>query len=107
VDLDGNIGFIDFEDDPCASLSLADAQMRDLLLFFYSCLLLMRNNEENVSMFVREFLQRYPQPSRHRFFTLMKRLRWLKRVPAFGFLGRDFVQMQYMVEFFQKDIFVN
>ena len=102
VDENEVIGFIDFEDDPGASLSLHDAQIRDLIMFFYSSLYLLRNEKSAVVPQISDVIQRYPKSSQDKLASLVKRLRCLRWIPSFGFLGRDLVRLKFMVSVLEK-----
>lgn len=78
VDASGQIGFLDFEEDPVQAMTLVDAQVRDWLVFMAGTARHIPQNEDELSELLAEPLAQVPPDTRARM-----RL----TVPRLGFLG--------------------
>lgn len=88
---DGVIGYIDFEDDPAASLPLVLCQARDLLCYVHSSALYLREGgalEHARTLWAAWLNQRSPAV-RAVLARSAARLAWLRHLPADRRLGRD------------------
>lgn len=88
---DGVLGFIDFEDDPSASLPLALCQVRDLLCYVHSTALYLR--QAGALPAARQhwagWLAQQAPALRTLLSTTAARLSWLRHLPQSRRLGRD------------------
>lgn len=88
---DGQVGFIDFEDDPGAVLPLALCQARDALCFAHSSALSL--HEADAMSMARPiwhaWLARGSPPMQAALVASAARLAWLRHLPASRRLGRD------------------
>lgn len=87
---DGVIGFIDFEDDPGESLSLAECQARDWLSYLHSTALPLRASKpEGAGQAWHDALAPADPAVRERLAQAAQRMRWLRSLPAHRRWGRD------------------
>lgn len=87
----GDIGFIDFEEDPGQDLSLAECQARDLLCFIFSISLLFADSATRamaIPVFA-DVLMHQRMETRHVTLKTMGRLAWMRHLPAGELLGKD------------------
>jgi len=88
---DGVVGYIDFEDDPAASLPLAQCQARDVLCYVHSTALYLRESGALASarpLWAAWLAQRSPAV-RAVLATSIGRMAWLRHLPQSRRLGRD------------------
>lgn len=88
---DGIVGYIDFEDDPAASLPLAQCQARDVLCYVHSTALYLRESgalEAARPLWAAWLAQRSPAV-RGVLATSIARMAWLRHLPRSRRLGRD------------------
>jgi hypothetical protein len=88
---DGIVGYIDFEDDPAASLPLAQCQARDVLCYVHSTALYLRESgalEAARPLWAAWLAQRSPA-ARGVLATSIGRMAWLRHLPQSRRLGRD------------------
>lgn len=93
---DGGIGFIDFEEDPRRNLSLADCQARDLLCLIYSVAFFFTTRharQQLASQLTTHLAWRNPE-ARATVLSVMRRLQWLRHLPASPHLGKDTLRVQ-------------
>ncbi|MGD9944560.1 MAG: hypothetical protein AB7L76_01810 [Burkholderiaceae bacterium] len=84
------IGFIDFEDDPAASMSLTHAQVRDWALFLFSTSAAVEaGGPAEAARRFRTVMTREIAGVSFETLELLRRLRWLARVPGHPRWGRD------------------
>lgn len=90
------IGFIDFEEDPRVNLSLADCQARDLLCLIYSVAFFFTSQRERRQLAnrLRLHLAGRDPATRATVLSVMRRLQWLRRLPASPRLGKDTLRVQ-------------
>ncbi len=87
---DGVIGYIDFEDDPGATLSLAECQTRDWLSYLHSTALLVYGAAPHAAgAHWHAVLESADAPVRERLALAARRMRWLRHLPAGRRWGRD------------------
>src|SRR5690606_18911149 len=86
--LDGEIGFIDLEEDPATTMSLAAAQARDLLFYAHSTARFLAGQPGVHAGLLRERLQGVPDEVRAEVARTAGALRWLV-APARLFGGRS------------------
>lgn len=88
---DGQVGFIDFEDDPAAVLPLALCQARDALCFAHSSALALHEADALASArpLWSAWLAQGTPPMRQAVAESAVRLGWLRHLPASRRLGRD------------------
>ena len=87
---DGVIGFIDFEDDPGETLSIAECQARDWLSYLHSTALPLRASKpEGAGEAWRATLAQADPAVRERIALAARRMRWLRSLPAHRRWGRD------------------
>lgn len=87
---DGVIGFIDFEDDPGQTLSLAECQARDWLSYLHSTALPLNGLQpEGAGDAWRNALAPANSAVRERIAVAAQRMRWLRKLPAHRRWGRD------------------
>ncbi len=88
---DGIVGYIDFEDDPAASLSPAHCQARDVLCYVHSTALYLCESGALASarpLWAAWLAQRTPA-TRTVLATSIGRMAWLRHLPPSRRLGRD------------------
>lgn len=83
--LDGRVGFIDLEEDPATTMSLASAQARDLLFYAHSTARFLAGQPGVHASLLRTHLQAVPGEVRAEVARTARALRWL--VPAARLLG--------------------
>jgi len=87
---DGVIGYIDFEDDPGATLSLAQCQTRDWLSYLHSTATLIDSTTPEISGALwQTALTAESEEVRIRIAHAAERMHWLQRLPANRRWGRD------------------
>jgi len=87
---DGVIGYIDFEDDPGATLSLAQCQTRDWLSYLHSTAQLITTvDPEAAGALWQTALAADSEKVRTRVAQSAQRIRWLRHLPAARRWGRD------------------
>lgn len=87
---DGVIGFIDFEDDPGETLSIAECQARDWLSYLHSTALPLRASKpEGAGEAWRTLLADADPAVRERIALAARRMRWLRNLPKHRRWGRD------------------
>lgn len=88
---DGVIGYVDFEDDPQASLPLAQCQLRDILCYVHSSAvyLLEAGQLDAARGPWRAWLASRPPALRTLVADSARRMRWLRHLPADRRWGRD------------------
>ena len=88
---EGGIGFIDFEDDPLASLSLSEAQARDWLSYLHATALAVHEAGASAAaaQALRDTLDREPPAVRAALERSARRMHWLGRLPDSRRWGRD------------------
>ena len=87
---DGTIGYIDFEDDPGATLPLAECQTRDWLSYLHSTAMLVRAASPQAAQAQwQEALGASSDEVRQRLALAAHRMRWLRHLPSGRRWGRD------------------
>jgi len=87
---DGGIGFIDFEDDPGATLSLPECQTRDWLSYLHSTALLVHASAPHAGAeHWHAVLAGADAAVRERIALAARRMRWLRHLPKGRRWGRD------------------
>lgn len=87
---DGRIGYIDFEDDPCQTLSLAEAQTRDWLSYLHSTAMLVdAASPHGAQAHWHAALAGANAEVRDRLALAARRMRWLRHLPSGRRWGRD------------------
>ncbi|MBS0430746.1 MAG: hypothetical protein JSR41_25960 [Proteobacteria bacterium] len=87
---DGVIGFIDFEDDPGATLTLAECQTRDWLSYLHSTALLLHASAPRAGAeHWHAVLAGADASVRERIAHAAQRMRWLRHLPKSRRWGRD------------------
>ncbi|QHJ01512.1 hypothetical protein GT347_12045 [Xylophilus rhododendri] len=88
---DGVIGYVDFEDDPQASLPLLQCQLRDVLCYVHSSAvyLLEAGQLEAAREPWRAWLSARPAALQAQVADSARRMRWLRRLPSDRRWGRD------------------
>ncbi|MBN9430512.1 MAG: hypothetical protein J0H09_28805 [Burkholderiales bacterium] len=86
----GDIGFVDFEDDPTSVMSLTHAQVRDWALYLFSTVFWLPDNTpgELRQRFAAALADEAPGVQ-HETIELLRRMRWLARLPRHPRWGRD------------------
>lgn len=88
---DGIVGYIDFEDDPAASLPLAQCQARDVLCYVHSTALYLQESGalETARPLWTAWLAQHSPAVRGVLAKSIARMAWLRHLPASRRLGRD------------------
>lgn len=88
---DGQVGFIDFEDDPAGTLPLALCQARDALCFAHSSALALHEADAMATArpLWRAWLAQGQPHMQTAVAASVTRLRWLRHLPTSRRLGRD------------------
>lgn len=88
---DGEIGFIDFEDDPAAHLPLALCQLRDALCYLHSTAWIVARVQAlpQAQAIWADWQQGLPESARQALQQARQRLRVLRHLPTSRRLGRD------------------
>ena len=88
---DGEIGFVDFEDDPAAVLPLRQCQLRDVLCYVHSSAIYLwqAGMLEQARPLWRAWLERQPADLQVLVEGGARRMRWLRRLPQDRSWGRD------------------
>lgn len=87
---DGVIGYIDFEDDPRATLGLAECQVRDWLSYLHSTAMLVRAaTPQAAGEHWHAALADADATVRERIAAAARRMRWLRHLPRGRRWGRD------------------
>jgi hypothetical protein len=88
---DGGIGFIDFEDDPLATLCLPDAQARDWLSYLHATALAVHEAGASAAAAraLYDTLRQEPLAVRDALDASARRMHWLGRLPDTRRWGRD------------------
>ena len=79
---DDKITFIDFEDDPEASLGLANAQARDWLFYLFSSVWMLEISPTQAAKIMFEYLQKDPIEVQNVILNSMKGIAWLRHLPS-------------------------
>ena len=87
---DGVIGYIDFEDDPGETLSVAECQVRDWLSYLHSTAVMVRAASPQAAgaLWHAALAGAHPEV-RERIGQAAQRMRWLRHLPASRRWGRD------------------
>ncbi|MEL0028820.1 MAG: hypothetical protein VW625_09210 [Perlucidibaca sp.] len=93
---DGELGFIDFEEDPGRDLSLPECQARDLLCLIFSVSLFFTDpgSRRQVIPLLTDYLRRQTPACRTGSLKAMRRLAWLRHLPGSPAFGKDTVRAQ-------------
>lgn len=88
---DGVVGYVDFEDDPQATMSLAQCQLRDILCYLHSsAVYLMEAGQLDAARAPwREWLSARTPTLQLLVADSARRMRWLRHLPQDRRLGRD------------------
>ena len=87
---DGTIGYIDFEDDPGETLSLAECQARDWLSYLHSTAMLVDAASPHAAAeHWHAALADASKEVRERIELAARRMRWLRHLPGGRRWGRD------------------
>lgn len=87
---DGTIGYIDFEDDPGETLSLAECQARDWLSYLHSTAMLVdAASPHAAAAHWHRILADASDEVRERLAVAARRMRWLRHLPSGRRWGRD------------------
>ena len=88
---DGIVGYIDFEDDPAATLPLAHCQARDVLCYVHSTALYLRTGGamEAARPLWAAWLAQHSPAVQAVLATSIERMAWLRHLPTSRRLGRD------------------
>lgn len=87
---DGVIGYIDFEDDPGATLGIAECQVRDWLSYLHSTAMLVRAAAPHAAGEHWHAVQADASDAvRERIALAARRMRWLRHLPEGRRWGRD------------------
>ncbi|MDP9900415.1 hypothetical protein [Variovorax ginsengisoli] len=87
---DGVVGYIDFEDDPGETLSVAECQVRDWLSYLHSTAVLVRAaSPQAAGALWHAALAHADLEVRERIGLAAQRMRWLRHLPASRRWGRD------------------
>ncbi len=89
-----DMGFIDFEDDPLAVMTLAEAQARDLLLFVDSVARFFLKDPEFFEAQIAQFIEGHDEEVVDLLVTTAKRLQWVTKVPFQSLLGHDYQKLK-------------
>ena len=90
----GEVGFIDFEDDPLSVLSLKQAQARDLMLFINSTARFFVKDSEYFKKEIHGFLDGHnPEVIAH-IKSTNKSLLWITKLPFQKTLGHDYQKLK-------------
>ena len=87
-------GMIDFEDDPLEVMTLAEAQVRDWLIYLQSTLWDLAVPVAQVDAVLDGFMAMEPAPVRALFAQASRRLGWLRVLPQNRRYGRDTIAVQ-------------
>ncbi|MCF6262471.1 MAG: hypothetical protein L3J24_02640 [Xanthomonadales bacterium] len=85
-----SIGFIDFEDDPLETMSLENAQARDLLLLIYSLSTYFDNCQSEYQALVTAQIFPLPENIKQQLRCFMSKFSWLSKLPGKGRLGNGY-----------------
>ncbi len=98
---DGEIGFIDFEDDPASALSIAQCQARDWFCYLHSTALSLRvaGALDVASPIWRDALKNESPEVRKLIAQGISRMSWMRRLPHGPRSGRDVQRVQAAAEF--------
>lgn len=91
---DLDMGFIDFEDDPMAVMTLAEAQARDLLLFVDSVARFFLKDTAFFEAQIAQFIEGHDEEVVALLVTTAKRLQWITKVPFQNLLGHDYQKLK-------------
>lgn len=87
---DGVVGYIDFEDDPGETLSVAECQVRDWLSYLHSTAVMVRAASPKAAGALWQAALAGADPEvRERIGLAAQRMRWLRHLPASRRWGRD------------------
>ncbi len=92
---DGELGAIDFEDDPSASLPLALCQARDALAFVHSSALFLQEDLPQAQALWRQWLAGQNAAMQAELHTAIAQLRFLRFLPSSSRFGRDTQRLRY------------
>lgn len=76
------VGFIDFEDDPLATMSLENAQARDLLLLVYSLSKYIDNCQQEYQSLVSAQIKPLPEAIKLQLKQFVRKFGWLEKLPG-------------------------
>lgn len=97
---DGRIWFIDFEDDPLETMSLVQAQARDWLAYLHSSIWLLAAPRAALLDAWAATMREMSEPVAHTLRDEMRRLFWLRHLPARRRpWGRDVLSLQALAAF--------
>ena len=90
----GEVGFIDFEDDPLSVLSLEQAQARDLLLFINSTARFFVKDSDYFKQEIHAFLEGHNPIVIDHIKNTNKNLLWITKLPFQKILGHDYQKLK-------------
>lgn len=77
-----SVGFIDFEDDPINTMSLENAQARDLLLLIYSLSKYIDNCQQEYQTLVSAQIEPLPEAIKIQLKRFVSKFSWLEKLPG-------------------------
>jgi tRNA A-37 threonylcarbamoyl transferase component Bud32 len=98
IDSEGQVGFIDFEDDPLTVLKLHQAQARDILLFVNSTAYLFQDSIQVYVESMTRFLSAYSDEIQQELQQASKVMSSLVKLARYNWLGRDIQRSRLMAE---------
>jgi tRNA A-37 threonylcarbamoyl transferase component Bud32 len=94
----GQIGFIDFEDDPISVMTLEQAQARDLLLFINSTARFFVNDSDYFNQQIHIFLEGHSNEVINSIKNTNDKLLWITKLPLQKYLGHDYQKLKIGIQ---------
>lgn len=93
----GEVGFVDFEDDPLEVMDLVDCKVRDLLCYLHSTAwpIAQAGVVPQAQTILAEWMNQCGEPERQAFLKVTRRLRFLGKLPKQRRFGKDVVRVHY------------
>ncbi|MDO4997504.1 MAG: hypothetical protein Q4E16_02525 [Neisseria sp.] len=97
----GELGFIDFEDDPAEFMSLDNCQIRDYLCYLQSSIIWLHRHGKMIQAVAtwQNFEATLPEHIRHQLRRTVHKIRWLRHIKSDA-LGKDTLRLATLAELF-------
>lgn len=93
----GEIGFVDFEDDPLEVMDLLDCKVRDLFCYLHSTAwpIAQAGVVPQAQMVLSQWIEQYGEAQRQAFRLAIQRVRFLRLLPQKRRYGKDVVRIRF------------
>lgn len=97
ISTEGEIGFVDFEDDPLEVMDLPDCKVRDLFCYLHSTAwpIAQAGVVPQAQAILSQWIQQYGEAERQTFSLATQRVRFLRLLPKNPRYGKDVVRIRF------------